>query len=261
MIYCRECGTENKDDSEYCLKCGAPLHELRAERGWSSKSILAFILMGLLMAAGAGTILMSLQFGDVTGSGTLVTQEKDFSDFTTIRARMGFQIEITPSSSYSVKITADDNVIDDVQVTKQGETLDISLKTRIVGGYESVTLKAEIRMPDLSKLHLSSGTRATVKGFHLSHDIELILSSGSRVEMEGSANNLTIDASSGSTLDLSEFRVHNANVELSSGSMATINLDGRLDADLSSGSTLHYIGDPTLGDIETSGDSTVKKIG
>ncbi|UCD73742.1 MAG: DUF2807 domain-containing protein [Candidatus Bathyarchaeota archaeon] len=261
MNYCRECGTENKDDSEYCRKCGAPLREPRQERGWSARNILPFVLMLLLMTVGAGVVLTSLQFGNVTGSGTLVTQEKNFSDFTIIRARMGFQIEIAQSKSYSVKITTDDNVIDDIQVTKQGETLTIGLKPRTLGTYRSVTLKAEITMPDLSKIYLSSGTTATAKGFRLTHDIELDLSSGSSVKMEGSANNLTIDASSGSNLDLSEFRVHNANVELSGGSSATINLDGRLDADLSSGSTLYYIGDPTLGDIETSGGSTVKKIG
>jgi hypothetical protein len=217
--------------------------------------------MLLLMAAGGGAVLMSLQLGDIAGSGTLVTQEKNFSDFTIIRARMGFQVEITQSSSYSVKITADDNLINDVEISKQGETLYIGLKTRMMGEYRSVTLKAEITMTDLSELYLSSGTTATAKEFHLSHDIELTLSSGSCLEMEGSANDLTIDASSGSTLNLSEFRVHNADVELSSGSSATINLDGRLDADLSSGSTLYYIGDPTLGDIETTSDSTVEKIG
>ena len=25
QIYCPECGTENKDDSRFCMKCGAPL--------------------------------------------------------------------------------------------------------------------------------------------------------------------------------------------------------------------------------------------
>jgi len=53
--------------------------------------------------------------------------------------------------------------------------------------------------------------------------------------------------------------VVNADVSLSGGSRATINLDGRLDADLSGGSNLLYIGDPTMGDINTSGGSTVGK--
>jgi len=64
---------------------------------------------------------------------------------------------------------------------------------------------------------------------------------------------------SGSRLELSDFTVHNTNVDLRGGSSATINLDGRLDADLSGGSTLFYISDPTLGDIQTSSGSTISK--
>jgi uncharacterized membrane protein YvbJ len=26
MVYCAKCGTENKDDARYCIKCGAPLY-------------------------------------------------------------------------------------------------------------------------------------------------------------------------------------------------------------------------------------------
>ena len=75
----------------------------------------------------------------------------------------------------------------------------------------------------------------------------------------GEANDLTIDASSGSVLELSNFTVHDVSVELSGGSISTVNLDGRLDADLSGGSQLWYIGDPTLGNIETSSGSRVNK--
>jgi len=27
MIYCPDCGAENEDDADYCIKCGAPLRE------------------------------------------------------------------------------------------------------------------------------------------------------------------------------------------------------------------------------------------
>ena len=76
----------------------------------------------------------------------------------------------------------------------------------------------------------------------------------------GEANDLTIDASSGSHLDLSDFTAHNINIELSGGSRATINLDGTLNADLSGGSSLQYAGDPTTENIQQSGGSTVDNV-
>ncbi len=73
--------------------------------------------------------------------------------------------------------------------------------------------------------------------------------------MEGAANVLRINASGGSRLELSDFQVHDTNVNLSGGSKATINLSGKLDADLSGGSHLWYIGNHTMGNIQTSDGS------
>ena len=39
----------------------------------------------------------------------------------------------------------------------------------------------------------------------------------------------------------------------------TINLDGRLDAELSGASTLEYIGEPTLGSMVITGSSKLKR--
>jgi hypothetical protein len=48
-------------------------------------------------------------------------------------------------------------------------------------------------------------------------------------------------------------------IKLSGGRKTTINLDEVLEADLSGGSQLNYIGDPTLGKIEASSGSTINK--
>jgi len=191
------------------------------------------------------------------GSGNLVTKEMSFSDFTAVEAGMGFTVVITQSSSYSVSITADENLFDSIQVSKSGETLNLGTK---LGNYKWSTLRAEITMPDLYELQLSGGSHGTVKGFHSSHSFVLDLFQGSHIERaEGSANDLHIRAWGGSHLDMSNFQVHNADVELSGGSHITISLDGRLDAKLSGSSHLYYIGEPTLGNIQKSGGSKISK--
>jgi hypothetical protein len=114
-------------------------------------------------------------------------------------------------------------------------------------------------MPNLYALVLSGGTQGTVKEFTSTHDFNLVLSGGSSLELGGAASNLNLVATGGSRSDLSDFLVHNASVVLSGGSQATINLDGILNANLSGGSQLQYIGTPTMGDISVSGGSTITK--
>ena len=269
----------------------------------STLTIVLIVLVVVVVAVGVTAVFL-LRFwpsgqvvGRVVGSGNLVTEEMDFSDFTIVEVGSAFEVEITQSDSYSVSITADDNLLDYIQVSKTGDTLTIGLKSGY--SYQSLTLRAKITMPELYELELSGATRGSVEGFSSSHrfilglsgassldmfdmsagDIEIDLSGASRVtgditasgdapftlsgastiELEGTANDLLIGASGASNLELSDFHVHNANVNLSGGSRATVNLDGRLDAELSGGSHLHYIGEPTLGDINTSGGSTVSK--
>ena len=53
--------------------------------------------------------------------------------------------------------------------------------------------------------------------------------------------------------------VNNADVRLSGATSGTVNLNGRLDADLSGASKLSYLGEPTMGNINTSGASTLSK--
>ncbi len=247
--------------------------------------VVVLLTSGLLMGCGAF----------VTGSGNLETETFDFSDFTKVEAHDGFQLELTKSSAYSIEITTDDNVQEYLEVTKSGDTLRI----RLTGfrGYSSVTLEAKITMPDLYGINLSGGSQADITGFSSSHDFSAQLSGGSRitgditagdadfdlsggsrvtgnlivgdadfdlsggsqVNLEGTADDLNIDSSGGSQSDLEDFSVDNADINISGGGRATVNVSGTLDINLSGGSRVLYIGEPTLGDIDLSGDSTVSK--
>jgi hypothetical protein len=237
--------------------------------------------------------------GPVAGSGRVVTRELQFNDFKVVRVGSAFQVGITYSSSYKVGVTMDDNLFDYLQVSKQGDVLAIGLKPGYDYQYHSLTLKAEIQLPDLYELQLDGAARGTIQGFNSSHKFMLLLSGASSAEIAdtsagdieieisgagrlsgsmtangdarftlsgastatlgGKANNLLIDGSGASHVELSDFTVHNAKVNLSGASQATINLDGRLDADLSGASTLLYLGEPTLGDISVTGGSTISK--
>ncbi len=210
----------------------------------------------------------------ITGSGNLTTESYDFRDFSRIEANSGFEIEVTRADTFSIEITADDNVHEYIAVEKSGDTLEIRLRgTRF---YHSVTTRAEITMPDLYFLELTGGSQADITGFSSEHDFEVNMSGGSRLngdisaedikfelsggsqmELEGAGDNLFIDASGGSQLDLEDFPITDADIHMSGGSQVTINISGILDADLSGGSRIYYVGTPTLGDTDFSGDSGI----
>ncbi len=216
-------------------------------------AVAAVVAVIAIMAA-TGTSIIP---GTVIGSGHSVTHQENFTGFTVVTVSGGFRFTITHSSSYGINVTTDDNLFSYVQITHSGNMLSVGLKPGYT--YLSAPPVVEIRMPDITRLDISGGTSGTLSGFALSHDFAATASGGSVATISGAAPDLTLEASGGSRLNLPDFNTTNAHVELSGGSQATINVNGRLDANLSGGSQLFYSGNPTLGSIDVTGGSAISK--
>jgi hypothetical protein len=238
----------------------------------------AVIIIAIVVAVAAICTVLILRVwpGVLIGSGNLETEDYDFANFTRIEISSAFQFEIKQSSSYSINVTGDDNVIDYVQVSQEGQTLKIRLGT--VTSLRLVTLRASVTIPQLRGLIVSGASRGTVSDFNSTEglnitvsgasrvtgditagDVEFDVSGASTIQLEGSADDMIAGVSGASRLSLGDFTVNDANVNISGASTGTINLDGRLDANVSGASTLLYTGEPTMGTINVSGASTLKE--
>lgn len=253
-------------------------------------------LVYLIIIAGIVVSLLGLGgcISTVIGSPNTSTREMNFRDFSRLEIGGTFEVTISRADSYKVSITANDNLFDYIDVSRRGDTLIVVLKPRT--NYLGTTQKATITMPDLYQVAFSGVTKGKVSGFKFSHPFEVHLSGfsslslddiefsdarftlsgasqatgsiktancrfelsgASFVELEGSGADMTIEGSGASRLKLAEFQVVNDSVNLSGASSATVFATGRLDGNLSGGSRLTYLGNPTLGQLTTSGGSTI----
>jgi hypothetical protein len=190
----------------------------------------AAIVLGVLVLMMVGCSQLT-----ISGSGNVVTQEMAITGFDKVDASHGFNVDISQGDEFSVVIRIDDNFSEHLRVEKVGSTLKLGLVQN--RSFSNATLQAEVTMPELIGLELSGGSQVTVSG---------------------SGDDLTVDASGGSGADLSSFPVVNANVDASGGSQVTVNASGTLNVDASGGSQVYYLGDPTLGNIDTSGGAQVR---
>ena len=237
-------------------------------------SPLLIIFLSLVLATGCTTV-------KIEGSGNLINKTFEFSDFTIVKVENGIHVELNHSSTFNIEITTDDNVMEYIEVNKSGDTLRIRPKANTT--FFSATITAKITMPNLYKLELSGGSIAEITGFSSSHDLSVNLSGGSNissfitpgyitagdadfnlsggsyVRLSGSADDLNVQCSGGSYINLEGFSVSNADIKLSGGSHATVNVGGTLNVDISGGSEVIYIGEPILGDIDVSRDSKINQ--
>lgn len=213
----------------------------------------------------------------ITGSGNVITQEELLSGFNRVDISHSFKVDISQGESFSVVIRIDDNLVEHLNVIKQGDTLKIGLDPTRDFNIRNATMQAKITMPELTGLDLSGSSDANITGFKSTEnltvdlsgssslvgdieagDIRIDLSGSSDMKLAGSGADLTIDISGSSNLDLAELPAVNARVSASGSSSAVVNASGRLDVEATGASDIYYLGDPTLGTISTSGSSTIQ---
>jgi hypothetical protein len=233
------------------------------------KKVIVSILAAVLIAGCAQV--------NITGSGNVINQEEMLSDFDAIDISHSFSVDITQGDNYSVVIRIDDNLVEYLDVAKAGSTLRIRFEPTRSYNIFDATMEAEITMPELVGLDLSGNSEARVTEFVSARpftvdlsgnsnlrgdiqagDLRLDASGNSGVTLSGSGGEISVDASGSSVVDLAEFLGVNGDVGASGASTVTVNLSGRLDADASGSSDIYYLGNPELGNIDTSGTSSVQ---
>jgi hypothetical protein len=218
----------------------------------------------------------SLSEVSLTGSGNVVTQEELISDFDKVDINSAFDAEINQGDAFKVIIRVDDNLVEHLQVEKQGSTLKIGLKPGI-SLVTDATLEAEISMPELTGIELSGASHGTIAGFNSTKKLSVDLSGSSSLKgdieagetnfdasgssdavLTGSGGNLKLDASGSSDVNLGDFLVADADLDVSGASSVIVNPRGTLDVKVSGASNVTYLGNPTLGNIDSSGASNVE---
>jgi RNA polymerase sigma factor (sigma-70 family) len=229
----------------------------------------------ILIDSARDLLVQEASGGTVRGSGKSVTKEMKVTDFSKVEAGAAFHVELVKGDGFSVKITADDNLIDEVSVVKDGSTLRLGLKPHN-RSFQNSHWKATIAMPSLEGIRLDAASQGTIKGFEsksftanlgaasrLSGDIKaekvtLAAQAASKLKLEGSAKNGALSADGASSLDLQDFVLAQAEVKLAGASKATINVTEKLDYNVSGASNLTYRGNPTIGTKVKTGAGRVK---
>jgi len=210
----------------------------------------------------------------VSGSGPVVSVEQKVSSFDAIEVSHAFDVKVTRGNSCQVTVRINDNLKKYLRVEVRDNTLVVGME----GGYTFHDFEGavDVVMPALRRVDLSgacdgemigdwtadafsvylsgaSSWKGHVKAGHGRFE----LSGASSLELSGEMDKLELEGSGASNFKMPEFTAGRLDAALSGASRARLGVRGSLDADLSGASSLSYLGNPTLGSVETSGASSV----
>jgi serine/threonine protein kinase len=137
----------------------------------------------------------------IVGSGNPASKSWGITGFTGVQVRSVFHVTITKGASFSVTTKADDNIIDRIEVVKDGSTLKIGL---VKGSYQIKTpLEANVTLPTLTVLDFSGASRGSVTGFDAEKVLNFALSGASELDGSIGAEKVDVKIDGASSLNLS----------------------------------------------------------
>lgn len=205
-----------------------------------------------------------LNFNQTDGNGNVTTETRSVSeDFTKVRGSAGLDVYLTKGNTASIKVEADENLHEIIETEITNGKLHITTTNNNNIG-KAKSKKVFVTYISLDEVASSSGADVIVNGILEAENLTLDSSSGSDLEVEvfaknlyidcssgadikvtGRASELRADASSGSEIDAKDLLVVNCKAEVSSGADITVNVKESLEVDASSGGDLNYYGNPT----------------
>lgn len=203
-----------------------------------------------------GYTLKSFSFSlsrGVKGSGNIKTEQREVSEFNSVKVGGAIVVEITAQKDYGLEVEGDDNILPLIKTEVDGDTLRISSEK----GYSaSNPIRVRISAQNIDDLDLSGASKVSIVNLD-NESLNVDASGASKISCEGKTKNLTVDMSGASNLDGEKLFAENVSVDASGASKASVAVKDSLKADLSGASKVVYYGNPTNFENKTSGASSI----
>jgi hypothetical protein len=229
-----------------------------------------YLLLGVIL-------MLALSFSGcvgscVQGSGNKASQERDIPSFTSVSFSGEGDVNIIQDGTTKLKLTGDDNILDNVETYVQDDVLYISPKKCYSGSIE-----AYVNMGTVTSISLS-GSGNIIGGTKITSDDLTIELSGSgkilagleakklRVTVSGSGESTLIGAADDFAYDLSgsgklsayKLSAKRGKITLSGFGIAETSAQETLDVAISGSGTVYYKGNATVSQTVSGSGKVVK---
>jgi len=231
------------------------------------------VLIAFLMLASTSLMGGCIPFGE-KGNGNVVKQDRDVSGFTSIEVSGAFTVYLYQGSSESLKVEADENLMEYIKTEVKGDRLEIYTENKTIQKFTKMNIYLtfeELEMIDISgaveiigedmmkfdELDLD-GSGASEISLHMEVGVlNADFSGASEIELIGEAKSVSFEFSGASEIDAYDFVIEHCELDVSGASEARIHVTGNLEVDVSGAASVKYKGSPSV-ESDVSGAGSVR---
>jgi len=244
--------------------------------------IVIFAVAAIVVLLVATTIIVALTTDTffLRGSGDLTTEKRDVSDFDRITLKGQGTIIIDQTGEESLKVTAEDNLIDSIEAKVEGNTLKIGVKKEwFLWALFWPTKKIEyhISVDELEQITISGSGNIETGGLK-ANDLKIQISGSGKGDMaievksldinisgsgklvfSGKARNQEINISGSGNVDGEKLKSEDAAFTINGSGKGIVNASDTLDVNINGSGDIKYLGSPSI-DKQISGSGKVSKF-
>lgn len=227
----------------------------------------------LILLAGVLALLASCDLREDPGPLQYSEQPYAITNFDRVDIGDAMYVTIVRSESFSVEVKGDRRNLDDLEVSKTGNTLITRFRTN---RNRQHTTYITISMPELKSANFYGATTSSISGFQNEEftlnlsgasvaqiDMEAVttkvnLSGASNLTLSGNTAAMSADLSGASLLKSYSMEAEDISIVASGASHAYVNASHSLSAEASGASSIFYRGDATV-NSKVSGASSIIK--
>lgn len=230
----------------------------------------------IALALSIGVLFTSCDYDCITGSGNQISADRSVGEFSRIETSGSIKAILKQGSTNAVRITADDNILKEIDTYVEGKTLVVELDGNFCDAgpitvyitskqFEGVDASGAVEIVSDGKLNVndfdldlsgSSKVSLTINA----RNVKTSSSGASEIALRGQAGSHELDLSGSTSVDALDFVVGRYRIDTSGASESKINVLNELSISASGSSDVQYRGNPTKIQNSESGASSLKKI-
>ncbi len=216
----------------------------------------------------------------IVGNGQITEEVRTLDRFDRIVVTGAGDVFVEFGESESVRIEAESNLMEYLETTVRGDTLEIGTRDNVgittTRGYDfyvtvteleglEITGAADVTLPEIVmdddfEIRISGAGDITVASLEAeSLDVEITGAGSVRVE-GGSVESQEVTLSGAGDYNGRELMSVDAEVQISGAGGVTVNVTGELSGNISGAGSLRYAGEPEEVDVDTSGVGSVSAL-
>jgi len=179
----------------------------------------------------------------IHGSGRIVSQTRNVDECNGITIHSVGDVYLTQDTVQSIRIEADDNIIENVITKKENGILLVGLPE---GSYSNVTLRIYVSLKTIQSISINGAGNLNTQNMIECNELNCGINGAGNINLKGSGNYLNCLINGAGNIDAEKFVAKKCKAFVNGAGNCTVYASEELDATVNGVGNIYYYGNPPI---------------